>query len=74
MRLPFLIIDKRDGSFCHNCVNYMNLVEAKNVIFEYIRRDKNGEVDGFKRAIDDVDLNISQGDFIVILGPNGSGK
>lgn len=74
MRLPFLIIDKRDGSFCYNCVNYMNLVEAKNVIFEYIRRDKNGEVDGFKRAIDDVDLNISQGDFIVILGPNGSGK
>ena len=52
----------------------MNLIEAKKVIFEYVRRSKEGEVDGFKRAIDDVDLNISQGDFIAILGPNGSGK
>ncbi len=52
----------------------MNLIEAKNLIFEYVRRDKNGEVDGFSRAIDDVSLDVRQGDFIVILGPNGSGK
>ena len=52
----------------------MNLISAKNLIFEYVRRDKDGEVDGFSRAIDNVDLEISQGDFIAILGPNGSGK
>ena len=52
----------------------MNLIEAKNLIFEYVRRDKNGEVDGFSRAIDDVSLDVKAGDFIVILGPNGSGK
>ena len=52
----------------------MNLIEAKNLIFEYVRRNKDGEVDGFSRAIDDVSLDVKQGDFIVVLGPNGSGK
>lgn len=52
----------------------MGLIEAKNLIFEYVRRDKEGEVDGFTRAIDNVTVDIKQGDFISILGPNGSGK
>ena len=55
-------------------LNVMNLISAKNLIFEYVRRDKNGEVDGFLKALDDIDLDISQGDFIAILGANGSGK
>ena len=52
----------------------MSLINANKVSFEYVRRDKNGEVEGFKRAVDDVDLDIRQGDFIAVLGPNGSGK
>lgn len=52
----------------------MNLVTAKNLIFEYIRRDKEGEVDGFTRAIDDVSLDVQAGDFVAILGHNGCGK
>lgn len=52
----------------------MGLIEASKLIFEYVRRDKNGEVDGFTRAIDEVDLNVNAGDFIAILGHNGSGK
>ena len=52
----------------------MDLISARNLVFEYVRRDKNGEVDGFSRAIDDVALDISQGDFVAVLGPNGSGK
>ncbi len=52
----------------------MDLINAENLIFEYVRRDKNGEVDGFSRAIDEVDLDVKQGEFICILGPNGSGK
>lgn len=51
-----------------------SLIEIKNLIFEYVRRDKDGEVDGFTRAIDDVSFDVKQGDFIAILGPNGSGK
>lgn len=52
----------------------MGLIKASKLIFEYIRRDKDGEVDGFTRAVDEVDLDINQGDFIAILGANGSGK
>lgn len=52
----------------------MGIVEAKKVIFEYIRRDEEGNVDGITRAVDEVSLDINQGDFIAILGHNGSGK
>lgn len=52
----------------------MGIIETKKLVFEYIRRDKNGAVDGINRAIDEVDLEIEQGDFIAILGHNGSGK
>lgn len=52
----------------------MSLISAKNLIFEYIRRDKDGEVDGVTRAVDDVNISIKQGDFVAILGHNGSGK
>ena len=52
----------------------MGIIEAKNLIFEYVRRNKDGEVDGFIRAIDDIDVDIEKGSFISVLGPNGSGK
>ncbi|MCR4740190.1 MAG: energy-coupling factor transporter ATPase [Lachnospiraceae bacterium] len=52
----------------------MGIVEAKDLVFEYIRRDKDGEVDGITRAVDDIDLSVKQGEFIAILGHNGSGK
>lgn len=52
----------------------MNIIEAKKVVFEYIRRDDEGNVEGITTAVDHVDLDIQQGDFIAILGHNGSGK
>ncbi len=52
----------------------MSLIKTKNLTFEYIRRDDEGNVEGITKAVDDVNLDIKQGDFITILGHNGSGK
>ena len=52
----------------------MAIIESKNLSFDYIRRDENGNVEGITRAVDDISLSIEQGDFIAILGHNGSGK
>lgn len=52
----------------------MSIIKTKNLTFEYIRRDDEGNVEGITTAIDDVSLDIQQGDFIAILGHNGSGK
>lgn len=52
----------------------MGIIETKNLIFEYIRRDEEGNVEGITRAVDEVNLDIQQGDFVAILGHNGSGK
>ena len=52
----------------------MSLIKARNLIYEYIRRDEEGNVEGITRAVDDVSLDVSPGQFIAILGHNGSGK
>ncbi len=52
----------------------MGIIRAEDVTFEYIRRDEEGNVEGITTAVDDVSLDIQQGDFIAILGHNGSGK
>lgn len=52
----------------------MKMIDAKKLIFEYIRRDEEGNVDGITRALDDVTIDVSEGDFVAILGHNGSGK
>lgn len=52
----------------------MGIIETKDLVFEYIRRDEEGNVEGITRAVDEVTLDIKKGDFIAVLGHNGSGK
>ena len=52
----------------------MGIIKVKDLIFEYIRRDEEGNVEGITTAIDDINLDIEQGDFVSVLGHNGSGK
>ena len=53
---------------------YMGIIKAEDVTFEYIKHDEEGNVEGITKAVDKVSLDIKQGDFIAILGHNGSGK
>ena len=50
------------------------MVRTRDLVFEYEKRDEEGNVIGSSRAIDEVDLDIKEGQFIAILGHNGSGK
>jgi energy-coupling factor transport system ATP-binding protein len=52
----------------------MGIIETKNLTFEYIRRDEDGNVEGITTAVDDVSIDLIQGKFVAILGHNGSGK
>ncbi len=52
----------------------MGIIKTDKLVFEYIRRDEEGNVEGITRAVDEVDLDVQQGDFVAILGHNGSGK
>ncbi|MDF2590323.1 MAG: transporter related [Anaerocolumna sp.] len=52
----------------------MSMIKTNNLIFEYIRRDEEGNVESINRAIDNVDIDVNKGDFVAILGHNGSGK
>ena len=50
------------------------MVQTEDLIFEYAKRDEEGNVIGSYRAIDQVNLGVEEGQFIAILGHNGSGK
>ena len=50
------------------------MIQAKNLIYDYITEKNENEEPERHRAIDDLTLDVQKGDFIVILGRNGSGK
>ncbi|GFI51601.1 energy-coupling factor transporter ATP-binding protein EcfA1 [Lachnospiraceae bacterium] len=52
----------------------MDMVQTEKLVFEYEKRDEEGNVTGTSRAIDEVDIEVKEGQFIAILGHNGSGK
>lgn len=52
----------------------MGIIKAKELTFEYIRRNEDGAVEGVTTAINKVSFEVNKGDFVAILGHNGSGK
>ena len=52
----------------------MGIVRTEELVFDYIRRDEDGNVEDVITAIDNVDINVRKGQFVAILGHNGSGK
>lgn len=52
----------------------MKMIQAEELVYEYEKRDEEGNVIGMNRAVDNVDIDVSPGQFVAILGHNGSGK
>ena len=52
----------------------MGIIKAVNLIFDYIKRDEEEQVEGVDRALDGLNLDIEEGSFVAVLGHNGSGK
>lgn len=52
----------------------MNIIKARQLVHEYIRRDEEGNVESIQTALNHVDIDVKAGQFIAVLGHNGSGK
>ena len=52
----------------------MEMIQTEKLVYEYEKRDEEGNVIETSRAIDEVDIEAKEGQFIAILGHNGSGK
>lgn len=52
----------------------MGIVKASGLVYEFIRRDEENNVEAIATALDHVDLDVRPGQFIAIIGHNGSGK
>lgn len=52
----------------------MNIIEVKDLSFEYPITDDEGNVIGGNKVLEDITLDIPKGQFAAILGHNGSGK
>ena len=52
----------------------MGIIKAQDVSYQYIRRDEEDNIEDISVALDKVSLDVEKGQFICVLGHNGSGK
>ena len=52
----------------------MSIIKGRKLSYDYFRVDEDGKEQEAIRAVDQVDLDVKEGDFVAILGHNGSGK
>ena len=52
----------------------MGIIKAVKLAFDYLKYVEDGNVQETQRAVDGVDIDIKEGQFVAILGHNGSGK
>lgn len=52
----------------------MSIIKARNVKYKVKIKNENNEVIEEKKILDDLNIEVEPGDFIAILGHNGSGK
>ena len=57
-----------------DCFMEMDMVQTEKLVFEYEKRDEDGNIIGASRAIDELDIAVKEGPVIAVLGHNGSGK
>ncbi len=50
------------------------MVKAQNITFKYHKHNEQGEIEESFTALDHLNLDVKKGEFVVIVGHNGSGK
>ena len=52
----------------------MKMIHAEKLVYEYDKRDEEGNVIGTNRAIDGGEIDVHQGSFVAVVGHNGEGR
>ena len=50
------------------------MIKAKNLLYKIINKDDDNKIINEKTILNDINIHIKKGDFVAVLGHNGSGK